>query len=158
MRREPTSRWLTEYNFYTHSFLSFLSGVGRGGGALESCAVIDVPERQSLFDLLESFANSFYNCIAFSFCKFKSSLEIFENYTPFSSILILLDFIFLFYYSFFFLFFLFVFYFVFWVMVRASKPRKSGRDNSSYGKMLIMGVGQSPCMMSSSCGRTLTMQ
>ena len=80
MRREPTSRWLTKYNFYTHSFLpSFLSGVGRGGGALESCAVTEgvVPERQSLFDLLESFVNSFYICILFPFYKLKSSFEIF---------------------------------------------------------------------------------
>ena len=79
MRREPTSRWLTEYNFYTHSFLLFLSGVGRGGGVFESCAVTEgvVPERQSIFGLLESFANYFYICILFPFCKLKFSFEIF---------------------------------------------------------------------------------
>ena len=79
MLREPTSRWLTEYNFYTHSYLLFLSGAGRDGGTFESCAVTEgvVPERQSLFSLLESFANSFYICILFSFCKLKCSFEIF---------------------------------------------------------------------------------
>ena len=49
MRREPTSRWLTEYNFYTHSILLFLSGACRSGGAFESCAVTEevVPERST---------------------------------------------------------------------------------------------------------------
>ena len=58
-----------------------MSGVGRGGGAFESCAVTEgvVPERQSIFGLLESFTNSFYICIVFPFCKFKSSSEIFKK-------------------------------------------------------------------------------
>ena len=67
MRWESTSRWLTEYNFYTHpSFLIFFKcsqAAGRGWGAFESCAGTEgiFTERQFLFSHLGVFYISLFN-------------------------------------------------------------------------------------------------
>ena len=71
MRREPTSRWLTEYNFYTHpSFLSIFrcsQATDQGGGVFESCAVTEgvILECQSVF----AFWSLFYSILYLYLCN-----------------------------------------------------------------------------------------
>ena len=77
MRWEPTTRWLTKYNFYIH------------------------PSFRVFFTLFESFVYFFYNCI--SFLKFGPVSVLKQNFSFFSFNLM----IFLFYFSFLFYFYLF---------------------------------------------------